>query len=266
MTDDAFLVDISEGILTLSFNRPEQSNAIPSSAVPQLTDLFKSMNGDANVRAVLIRGEGKHFSAGGDVAGFAQTLTRSSDERRAEFAARLDRTSAYVSAYLDIQVPIVVACQGGVAGGGLMYALGADYVLADDTAAFVFAHQRVGLTPDCGLSFLLPKVVGVRRALELVLTAGKVEAAEAQHIGMVSKIVPSEQLDNEARAVAVKFARGPANVMRSAKRLLSKGPGLSMAEGLRAERDSIVACVGEVAFEEGVRAFTEKRKPDFSQM
>jgi 2-(1,2-epoxy-1,2-dihydrophenyl)acetyl-CoA isomerase len=266
MADEAFLVDKSEGVLTLSFNRPEQGNAIPSSAVPQLTELFLSINGDTNVRAVLIRGEGKHFSAGGDVAGFAQTLTLSPEERRVDFATRLDRTSAYVAAYLAIQVPVVAACKGGVAGGGLMYALGADYVLADETAAFVFAHQRVGLTPDCGLSFLLPKVVGVRRAAELVMMAAKIDTAEAHRIGMVSKIVTSEALDTDARAVAAKFARGPARVLRSAKHLLHSGGKLSLAQALDAERDAIVSCVGEAAFEEGVRAFVEKRSPDFSEV
>jgi 2-(1,2-epoxy-1,2-dihydrophenyl)acetyl-CoA isomerase len=265
MADEGFLVDKSEGVLTLSFNRPEQGNAIPSSAVPELINLFNSINGDASVRAVLIRGEGKHFSAGGDVAGFAQTLSLSPEERRENFAARLDRTSVYVSAYVDIQVPVVVACKGGVAGGGLMYALGADYVLADDTAAFVFAHQRVGLTPDCGLSYLLPKIVGVRHAAELVLTAAKIDAAEAHRLGMVSRIVTSETLDTEARALAVKFARGPADVLRTAKHLLHAGLERSIAQALEAERNAIVACVGEAAFEEGVRAFVDKRAPDFSK-
>lgn len=263
---DGFLVDKSEGVLTLSFNRPEQGNAIPSSAVPQLTELFTSIKGDASVRAVLIRGEGKHFSAGGDVAGFAQSIALSPEERRADYAARLDRTSAYVAAYVALEVPIVAACKGGVAGGGLMYALGADYVLADETAAFVFAHQRVGLTPDCGLSFLLPKVVGVRRAAELVLTAAKIDSAEALRLSMVSRIVTSEALDTEARALAAKFARGPANVLRTAKHLLHSGPTLTIADALKAERDAIVACVGEAAFEEGVRAFSEKRAPDFSKL
>jgi 2-(1,2-epoxy-1,2-dihydrophenyl)acetyl-CoA isomerase len=265
MADEVFLVDNSEGVLTLSFNRPEQGNAIPSSAVPQLTELFRAINGDTSVRAVLIRGEGKHFSAGGDVAGFAQSLKQSPDERRADFAVRLDRTSAYVAAYVAIGVPVVAACKGGVAGGGLMYALGADYVLADETAAFVFAHQRVGLTPDCGLSFLLPKVVGVRRAAELVLMAAKIDTIEAHRLGIVSKVVTSEMLDTEARALAVKFARGPAGVLRTAKHLLHAGPELTVAQALNAERDAIVTCVGEAAFEEGVRAFAEKRSPDFSQ-
>jgi 2-(1,2-epoxy-1,2-dihydrophenyl)acetyl-CoA isomerase len=265
MAGEAFLVDKSDGVLTLSFNRPEQGNAIPSAAVPQLTSLFKSIKGDVSVRAVLIRGEGKHFSAGGDVAGFAQTLTLSAEERRKDFAARLDRTSAYVEAYCAIEVPVVAACKGGVAGGGLMYALGADYVLADETAAFVFAHQRVGLTPDCGLSFLLPKIVGVRRAAELVLTAAKIDTTEAHRIGIVSKVVTSENLDREARALAGKFARGPANVLRSAKHLLHAGLELTVAQALKAERDDIVMCVGEPAFEEGVCAFVEKRSPDFSK-
>jgi 2-(1,2-epoxy-1,2-dihydrophenyl)acetyl-CoA isomerase len=265
MAEEAFLVDRSNGILTLSFNRPEFGNAIPSVAVPLLIDLFRSVSKDPIVKVIVVRGEGKHFSAGGDVQAFALSLEQSIEDRRADFAPRLDRVAALVEAYLALDIPVIAACRGGVAGAGLMYVLGADYVLADETAAFVFAHQRVGLIPDSGVSYLLPRVVGERRAMQLVLGAVRIDAQEALRIGIVSQIAGADDLENEAQKLAQKLARGPSSVMRSAKRLIRSSASSPLSQHLAMERDSIVTCVGEAAFEEGVRAFVEKRSPDFSK-
>lgn len=263
MGDAPFLVDRRDGVLTLSFNRPEANNAIPPEAVPPLTELFSAINGDRAVRAMVVRGEGKHFSAGGDVQGFARSLDQSVEERRADFDARLGRVTNMVEAYLAIEVPVIAACHGGVAGGGLLFALGADVVVADSSATFVFAHQRVGLIPDTGVSYLLPRVVGERRAINLVLDAGRIDLAEAHRIGIVSKIAADGAADTDAAALALRYASGPSAVMRRAKRLLRAASTQSLAAHLQAEREGIVACVGEPAFEEGVRAFLEKRAPTF---
>ena len=259
-----FLVDRADGVLTLAFNRPEAGNAIPREAVGDLTALFQSIRGDASVRAVLVRGEGKNFSAGGDVRNFALSLDQSVEERRASFAERLDAVTALVEAYLAIEVPIVAACQGAVAGAGLMYPLGADYVLADASAAFLFSHQRIGLTPDGGVSLLLPRVVGARRAAELVLTAARLDADEAFRFGIVSRVVDADQLQEETLKQARRFSRGPASAIRRAKQLLSASLANPARVQLEAERDAIVAAVGEPDFEEGVRAFLEKRSPRFA--
>lgn len=263
-TEHAFRTDRQNGVLTLSFDRPEHGNAIPSWAVPQLTELFRLTAGDPGIRALVVRGEGKHFSAGGDVQAFAQSLEQSVADRRSDFTGRLDRVRALVESYTALEIPVVAACKGGVAGGGLLYVLAADFVLADETAAFVFAHQRVGLVPDCGVSYLLPRVVGERKAIELVFNAGRIDAGEAQRIGIVSRIVPAADLDAEAQKLAARLARGPVSVMREAKRLIRAAASTPLAEHLAMERDAIVRCVGEAPFEEGVRAFLEKRPPDFS--
>lgn len=260
---DAYRVDRADGVLTLSFDRPQSGNAIPPEAVVGLTALFRSLRDDRSVRALLVRGEGRHFSSGGDVRGFALSLDQSIEDRRADFWRRLDAVKPLVEAYLAIEVPIVAACQGAVAGAGLMYPLGADFVLADDSVAFMFSHQRVGLTPDGGVSLLLPRVVGMRRATELVLTAAKVDAAEAYRIGIVSKLVAPDVLQDEALRQAKRFARAPVGVVRTAKRLIACGGGRSDADQLEAERDAIVASVGEPDFEEGVRAFLDKRAAVF---
>ena len=263
-TEHAFRTDHHDSIVTLSFDRPEHGNTIPSWAVPQLAELFRSIADDSGIRALVVRGEGKHFSAGGDVQGFAQSLEQSVADRRSDFTGRLDRVRALVESYTALKIPVIAACKGGTAGGGLLYVLAADFVLADETAGFIFAHQRVGLVPDCGVSYLLPRVVGERMATQLVFNAGRIDAAEAQRIGIVSRIVPAADLDAEAQKLATRLARGPASVMREAKRLIRAAASTPLAEHLAMERDAIVRCVGEAAFEEGVRAFIEKRAPDFS--
>lgn len=261
--EPAYRADRSDGVLTLSFNRPEAGNALPSDAVPALTQLLRSINEDGEIRAVLVRGEGKTFSAGGDIRAFAKSLGQPVEARQADFHARMERTSNLVRAYLSVAVPVVAACRGAAAGAGLLFVLGADYVLADETAVFAFVHQRVGLTPDAGVTFLLPRVVGARRAAELVLTAARVSAAEAYRIGIVSRLVAPDALEAAAAQQARQLAQAPQYVVRSAKALLASGAEASLNTQLDAERDAIVTCVGQPAFAEGVAAFLEKRQPDF---
>lgn len=252
-----------QGVLTVTFNRPEFGNAIPPEMVAELTTLFTAARGDPSVRAVLIRGEGPHFCAGGDVRGFKRSLEQSAAERQAEFGRRLDAAKAMVESYMALEVPVVAACQGAVAGAGLMFALAADIVLADQTVAFLFSHQRVGLPPDGGVSLLLPKVVGRRQAAELILTAARVEASEALRLGLASRLVESAELQSEGEKQAQRLARGPAAAVRLAKRLLAEGETRSASAQLDAERDAIVQAVGDADFEEGVLAFLEKRSPRF---
>ncbi|MEJ7926207.1 enoyl-CoA hydratase-related protein [Sphingobium sp. AN641] len=264
MGDDApYLVDRADGVLTLSFNRPAQGNAIPQEAVPGLTELFASISSDPTVRVLLVRGEGAHFSAGGDVRSFARAIEQPVEARRSDFTSRLNAVRGMVEAYLSIEVPVIAACQGAVAGAGLMFALGADYVVADETVTFLFSHQRVGLPPDGGVSLLLPRVVGQRRAAELILTAARVGADEAFRIGLATRIVAASELASEAAAQAKRFARAPVGAVRQAKKLVASSGEQSAAAQLSAERDAIVEAVGTADFEEGVRAFIEKRQAVF---
>lgn len=259
--EDAFLVDRADGVVTLTFNRPDAGNAMLPEAAEALTTLFRSLNADPAVRALLVCGRGRNFSAGGDVRVFAQSITQEHEERRADWTIRQDRLVALVEAYLTIKVPVVAACQGGVVGAGLMYALGADYVIADDTVTFAFAHQRLGLTPDGGVSVLLPRAVGARQATALVLTAARVGAEEALRLGLVHRLVTAEELSAVAAKQACKFAAAPAQVIRTAKAMMAaKGP---VADRLRSERNAIIDSVCAPDFEEGVAAFLAKREPVF---
>jgi len=262
-TPEGLKVEQDGAVLVLTFDRPDSGNAIPREWTGYLTALFAAIGRAESIGCLLVRANGPHFSLGGDVRGFAADLDRPAEERQADFHRRLDLVSGLVAAWASIDVPIVVAAQGGVAGAGLMYPLGADYVLAEPGSFLMFAHQRLALTPDGGVSYLLPRVVGERMARQLVLTSARVDAEEARRLNIVSHIVEAEQLDAEARKQAQRFAKGSGPAARAAKKLLRGATDRPLAEQLDAERDAIVASVGHPDFAEGVRAFVEKRTADF---
>jgi 2-(1,2-epoxy-1,2-dihydrophenyl)acetyl-CoA isomerase len=265
MSDEAptFLTSLKDGVFTLTFNRPEYGNAIPPSATPLLLEALRQVREDASVRCLLFTAKGKNFSAGGDVKGFGRLLESSPEDRSDQFMGRLAVVSEMVEAYLAVPVPIIVACRGGVAGGGLLWPLGADFVYADDTLSIMFAHQRFGLSPDCGVSYLLPRVVGERKARELVLGGVFVNAAEGEKLGIVSRVVAGESLEDEALKLARKLASGPQQAMRTAKSLLKRSMSAPLSEMLEAERRGVATCAADPDFDEGVRAFLDKQKPQF---
>lgn len=261
--DQVYFVDVAEGVLRLTFNRPDFGNALPSTALPMLERLFHAAQADSAIRCILLASKGDVFSAGGDLVGFAHSIEQDVETRQADFARRLAIVGRLVQAIVAFDRPIVAAIRGAAAGLGLLYPLAADVAIGDETAAFVFSHQRVGLSPDGGLSMLLPGVVGERTARTLLLTAARLDAAEAHRLGILNRIVPSDDLARESAQLARRLAQAPQRAIVAAKRLVIESSSSSLAEQLAAESAAIVACVGDPDFGEGVRAFLEKRRPIF---
>lgn len=261
--DQSYLVELNEGVLRLSFNRPQFGNAIPSTAVPQLTALFRAAQADPAVRCILVRGEGRMFSAGGDVAGFAKSIEQDAETRQADFAQRLPRARTLVEAIAAFDRPIVASVRGAAAGAGLFYPLIADYAIGDESAVFVFAHQKIGLSPDAGVTAVLPQVVGTRMARMLLMTAAKVDATEALRLGLLHAVVDADVLEEKAMKMAQRLARAPQRAIILAKTMTNAAPTRNLAQILDEETAGIVACVGDPDFTEGVRAFIEKRPAVF---
>lgn len=258
-----FTTDVVDGILTITLDRPEVGNAIATAAVPQLEQVFRTAALDPDVRVLLIRAEGPVFCAGGDVKGFAESIDQSPEKRHAEYFERLDRLGAEITAFLDLPCPVVVACQGAVAGAAAAYPLAADIALGEPGTRIVFPHQRLAIPPDGGLSYILPRIVGVRKALEITLTAATIEAEEAVSLGLLSRIVSADCLQDEALAVARRLSAAPQGAVRSARALIRTSLDRGLQEQLMAERDAVADAAASEDFEEGVRAFIEKRRPEF---
>lgn len=261
--DRCFLVALAGGVLRLTFNRPEFGNALPSAGIPMLARLFRAAQSDPAIRCILVEGAGKVFCAGGDLVGFAHSIEQEPEARQADFAQRLAVLGGLVQAVLAFDRPVVAAIRGAAAGLGLLYPLAADVVIGDESAAFVFAHQRVGLSPDGGVTRLLPQVVGERMARTLLLTAARLDAAEAHRLGILSRIVPADDLAHESAQVARRLAEAPQRAIVATKQLLNASPSNALAGQLAAEAAALVGCVGDPDFVEGVRAFLEKRRPGF---
>ncbi|TBH20800.1 enoyl-CoA hydratase/isomerase family protein [Thermus thermamylovorans] len=244
-----------EGILHLTLNRPERLNALTGALLDELHAALKEANGDPEVRALLLTGAGRAFCAGQDLAEFG--------EQKPDYEAHLRRYNRVVEAMAGLEKPLVVAVNGAAAGAGMSLALWGDYRLAAEEASFATAFTRIGLVPDSGMSFLLPRLVGLAKAQELLLLSPRLSAKEALSLGLVHRVVPGERLLEEALAVARELAQGPTRAYALTRKLLLETYRLSLTEALALEAILQGEAGRTLDHEEGVRAFREKRPPRF---
>lgn len=260
---DSILSSLEEGVLTITFNRPAFRNAFITGMSAVITDLLRSSQADKAVRCVVFRGAGEHFSAGADITGFKRSLEQSVAERQQSYRDRLNQTRQLVNTLVGFDKPVISALRGGVAGAGLLFPLASDLVLGDETATLLFAHRRMGLVPDGGVSWLLPKVVGWRAAKRLLLSAAVVKAAEAKSLGIMDILCSAQDLDEAVRGAALDFAAASQTAVAGTKKLLNASRDNSLDQQLQAETEGIVESVASADFAEAVTAFLEKRSPDF---
>ena len=216
--------------------------------------------GEPRVRAVLLTGEGEHFCAGGDVKDFA-----SKGERLPEYLREATSwLNLAAGGLIGLEVPVIAAVQGFAAGGGgLGLVCAADIVIAGESARFMSAATRAGMAPDAGTSVTLSRLVGHRRALELVLTDKVINADEALEIGLITRVVPDEELIDAATALGRELATKATLALGATKRLMWAGLGRSVEDGLPDEARTVSELSGTEDAREGLAAVIEKRKPEF---
>lgn len=246
-----------DGALThLRFNRPGALNAIDLATAHAFRSACELLEGERAIRAVVISGAGRAFMAGGDIA----TLR---EDPVANARKGIALVHAGVSILASLEAPVIACVHGAVAGGGLGIMLGCDLAIAAEGTRFSLAYPHIGASCDCSTSWALPRVVGLRKALEIALLDGTFDAAEALRLGVVNRVVPAERLQQETEALAARLASGPTRALGHLKRLLRDSAQRSFDEQLAAEAEAFVRCAGTADFREGIGAFIEKRTPHF---
>jgi 2-(1,2-epoxy-1,2-dihydrophenyl)acetyl-CoA isomerase len=260
MTFSSLRIDITDQIGWLTLTRPRQLNAIDLACARELARATQELGRDPSVRAVVVAGEGRAFSAGGDVAEFHSHV----DSGSAFLAELVGHLHVAILHLLEMPKPVVAAVNGVVAGGGMGLFLAADLAIAAESAAFVMAYTGIGVCPDGGSTFFVPRLVGARRALELMLTNRRLSAREALDWGLVNQVVPDADLAATVRAQAERLANGPTLAFAEARALLRQSFSNTAKTQLEQEARSLAAMGATADFREGVTAFVEKRSPAFS--
>ena len=251
---------VEEHLASLVLNRPDRANVINLELARELMAASIECDENPEIRAVLIRAKGPMFCGGGDL----KTFVKHADD----LPAYLKQTTTYLHAAISRltrqNAPVICAVQGFAAGGGFSLAISGDVVLASQTAKFTMAYTKAGLTPDGSSTYFLPRLVGLRRAIDLALTNRVLSADEAVEWGLASRVTPDEDLVSEAESLARKLAGGATWALGAAKRLLHGGFNESLETQMEMETRAIADSVRTHDGREGIRAFVEKRRPEFT--
>lgn len=253
------LLDVTKDVARITLNRPERGNAINQAMADALLDAALRVANDKKIRCVVLTGAGRMFCVGGDVGDFAGNSAGTG-----AFLGRLAGTLHQAMTLLaSMKKPIVCLVNGPAAGAGLSMAISGDYVLAHPSAHFTTAYLGIGLTPDGGMTWLLPRLVGMRLAQDIILTNRRVDAVEAAAIGLVSRVVGEDALDKEGLDLSTHLASGAVASMGAVRKLLHESFASGFASQMDRELTSIASAGESPEGREGINAFLARRSPDF---
>ena len=259
---ETILVEKGGGVAIISLNRPKVLNAFNGALHAEIYDALNDAAEDDEVRCIVLRGEGRGFSAGADLA---EVIEGDDSPEGPDLGEYLRETySRLVTRMVKTEKPVVAVLRGPVYGAGLGIALACDLRLAAESAKFSVAFVRIGLMPDAGVSFFLPRVVGLGRAMEMSMLGEAVDSKEAHRIGLVNKVVPDEGLEEEVGALAGRLAAMPTLALGRIKQTLYGSFERDLATALEAEAEGQTFCGYTQDHKEGVAAFFEKREANFT--
>lgn len=250
MDFETILFEKEERVCRISLNRPEAMNALSNKMREELILAINEVEKDDEIRLLVITGKGKAFCAGGDVKGMG---TQERPINPSQIILRL----------ANLEKPVISAVNGVAAGGGCNLALAGDIILASDQARFIQSFVRIGLVPDWGGMYFLPRLVGMAKAKELMFTGEAIDAREAERIGLVSKVFPSEEFEGAMNGLAKKLAAGPPKSLSLIKKILNWGQQSDLKTVMELEHLAQGICRETEDHKEGLKAFKEKREPNF---
>ena len=261
----AVLYEVSDRVATITLNRPQSLNSVNPAMIDGLLASSSQAASDPSVRAVIVRGAGEHFMAGGDVKWFREQQALPAEDCRQSLASLIEGVQAAVLNFRQMDKPVIAAVHGAVAGFGLSLMMAADLVLASEKAYFTLAYSNIALSPDGGATWSLARHVGLKRAMEIALLGERFDASRAYQLGLVNRLLAPEQLASETQKLARRLALGPAAALARTKALLNQSFDNSLETQLLAEQGFFADCAAHPDFAEGLAAFFEKRRPVYGQ-
>jgi len=263
MSEPVVLVSVAGGVCTIAMNRPKALNALNRELTLALREAVFAAEQNKDVRCVVLKG-GEHFMAGGDLKWFHENLAKySSAEIKVIFEGFIHEVHAMIISIRRMPKPVIASVSGAAAGFGLSLTLACDLTIAADSAYFTLAYSLIGVTPDGGSTYALARLVGAKKAAEIALLADRFDAATAERLGLVNKVVPAAELEAQTAKLAARLVSGPTAVYGRTKALLQRSLDNPLEAQLQREAEAFAQSATEPDFAEGIRAFIEKRKPNF---
>lgn len=254
------LTDLNEGVQTITLSQPNKLNALSAAMLKELADAVRAVERDDAVRALVLTGAGKGFSSGADISQFDVSSGKfdPGEHLRAMYHPIIARIHA-------MEKPVLASINGVAAGAGLSLALACDVRYAGESARLVVAFVKIGLVPDAGLNYFLPRLIGPAKTLELSWTGDPIGAQEAYELGLLNQVLPDDKVLSHTQEVAARIARGPAKSIGLMKRIVNQAHELPIDRVLELEAGYQTIASRDPNFVEGVTAFREKREPKFNR-
>jgi 2-(1,2-epoxy-1,2-dihydrophenyl)acetyl-CoA isomerase len=262
MTYEQLVVDLDGAVATVRMNNPARLNALSETLTRNLLEELARIRDDRSVRAVVLTGDGRGFSAGADLTALQEPYLKGDRPKLSHFLK--EGYNKLIPLLADTPKPVVAAINGVAAGAGVSLALACDFRLASDQAPFAMAFVNIGLIPDAGCCYLLPRTVGMSEALRLALSGEKIDAVTAERVGLVHRVVPHDDLLTEAHSFATKLAALPTTAIALTKRMFAVAQRLTLTETMEREAEIQDEAAATEDHLEGVLAFLQKREPTFT--